>query len=58
MDDSSGLPDDPEQLQAAIEESEKKAALQVSITREDAKMERYEVSCLWNATAMLTNTQM
>ena len=47
MDDSSGLHDDPEQLQAAIEEAEEKeAALQFSIAQEDAKRERCKVTCL------------
>lgn len=44
MDDGSGLPSDPEQLQAVIEEVEAKViSLQGSIAEEEAKMEGYRI---------------
>ena len=47
MDDGSGLPSDPEQLQAVIEEVEAKViSLQGSIAEEEAKMEGYRVGFL------------
>ena len=47
MDDGSGLPSDPEQLQAVIEEVEAKViSLQGSIAEEEAKMEGYRVGLL------------
>ena len=43
MDDGSGLPDDPELLQATIEEVEEKViVLQDAIAQEEGKMERYK----------------
>ena len=44
MEDSSELPNDPEQLQVVIEEAESQlAVLQTKIAEEDNKMERYKV---------------
>ena len=45
MDDSSGLPSDPEELQTVIEEAESRLTmLQERIAEENVKMERYRVS--------------
>ena len=45
MDDSSGLPSDPEELQTVIEEAESRLTmLQERIAEENIKMERYRVS--------------
>ena len=44
MEDDSELPNDPEALQAVIEEIEAKVfSLQGSIAQEEAKMEKYKV---------------
>ena len=44
MEDDSGLPNDPEELQTIIEEADAKVlSLQGSIAQEEMKMERYRV---------------
>ena len=44
MEDSSGLPSDPEELQTVIEEAESRlATLQDKVAQENSKMERYKV---------------
>ena len=45
MEDSCDLPNNPEELQVVIEETESQlASLQVKVTEEEVKMERYKVS--------------
>ena len=46
MEDSSGLPSDPAELQTVIEEAETQlASLQEKMAEETSKLERYKVSC-------------